>query len=86
VRKADYVICGDNRWGREFGVPDEWILGVLAAVVRDGKQINVTDPAYRCYVHLWCDFFWIRAGILWLRDLPLRVRRKLKKHEAKKQR
>ena len=23
VRKDDYVICGDNRWMREFGVPDE---------------------------------------------------------------
>jgi hypothetical protein len=86
VRKGDYVICGDNRWKREFGVPDQWIIGVLSAVIRDGRQINVTDWSYRCYVHLWCDFFWIRAGILWVRDFPWRLRRKLKKHETKKQR
>ena len=86
VRRDDYVICGDNRWQREFGVPDDWILGVLTAVVRDGKQINVTDSEYRRYVRLWCDFFWIRAGILWVRDLPWRIRRKLRKYEAEKQR
>jgi hypothetical protein len=86
VRQNDYVICGDNRRVREFGVPDEWIIGVLTGVVRDGKQISVTDRKYRLYTHLWCDFFWIRAGILWIRDLPGRLRRKLRKHEAKKQR
>ena len=64
VRRSDYVICGDNRWKREFGVPDEWIIGVLTAVIRDGKTIPVTDRNYRLYVHLWCDFFWIRAGIV----------------------
>jgi hypothetical protein len=86
VRKGDYVICGDNRWKREFGVPDQWIIGVLSAVIRDGRQINVTDWSYRCYVHLWCDFFWIRAGILWLRAFPRRLKRKLRKHEAETKR
>jgi hypothetical protein len=86
VRKDDYVICGDNRWGREFGVPDEWIIGVLTAVIRDGKRIEVTDRKYQRYVHLWCDFFWIRASILWVRDLPGRISRKLRKYEAKKRR
>ena len=86
VRKDDYVICGDNRWQREFGVKDDWILGVLTAVIRDGEQISVTDRKYRRYVRLWCDFFWIRAAILWIGDLPWRIRRKLRKYEAKKQR
>lgn len=79
VRAKDYVICGDNRWRREYGVPDAWILGVLTAVVRDGKEIPVTDRRYQLYVHLWCDFFYVRAVLFWLRDLPGRVKRKFGK-------
>lgn len=80
VRQNDYVICGDNRRVREFGVPDEWIIGVLTGVVRDGKQISVTDRKYRLYTHLWCDFFWIRAALIWARNalgaIKKRIRRK----------
>ena len=65
VRKHDYVICGDHRIHREYGVTDEQIIGVLTAVVRDGKEIPVTAPKYRFYVHLWCDFYHIRAAILY---------------------
>ena len=64
VRQDDYVLCGDNRWLREFGVKDEWILGVLTAVVRKGKRVSVTNWKYRLYVHIWCDFYWIRAFML----------------------
>lgn len=64
VRKEDYVTCGDNRWQKEYGITDRHILGVLTAVVRNGKEIPVTDKKYRLYVHLWCDFFYIRAFIL----------------------
>lgn len=67
VRRDDYILCGDNRWQREVGVKDDWILGVLTAVIRDGKEISVKDWRYRLYVHLWCDFFYIRGGILWLK-------------------
>ena len=67
VRKDDYILCGDNRWQRETGVKDDWILGVLTAVIRDGKEISVKDWRYRLYEHLWCDFFYIRGGILWLK-------------------
>ena len=64
VRRDDYIICGDNRYVREFGVPDDWIIGILTAVVRDGKELSVTDWNYRLYVHLWCDFFYIRAFLV----------------------
>lgn len=76
VRKNDYVLCGDNRWQRETGITDRHVIGVLAAVIRDGKTISVTDRKYRLYVHLWCDFFYIRAMILWLKALPGRIKRK----------
>lgn len=64
VRKDDYVICGDNRSSKEYGITDRHIIGVLTGVVRKGKEVSVTDIRYRLYVHLWCDFFPVRAYIL----------------------
>lgn len=77
VRKDGYVVCGDHCWNREYGVTDSQIIGVLSAVVRDGKTISVTDRRYRAYVHLWCDFFHVRAAILWLKAMLGRIKRKL---------
>ena len=64
VRENDYVICGDNRWAKEYGVTDRQILGVLTAVIRDGKEVPVTDRRYRLYVRLWCGLFPLRAFAL----------------------
>lgn len=72
VRAQDYVICGDNCIGREYGVTDEQILGVMTQVVRGGRKQRVikdTDFLYRCYVHLWCDFYPVRALLLRCRRL-----------------
>lgn len=77
VRKNDYILCGDNRWRRETGITDRHIIGVLTAVIRDGQKLPVTDQRYRLYVHLWCDLFYLRAAVLWCRDLPGRIKRKL---------
>lgn len=80
VRQEDYVICGDNRWRREYGITDRHIIGVLTAVVRDGREISVTDWRYRLYVHVWCDFFPLRALVLiFLRGLRRLKRRKRRK-------
>ena len=64
VLEDDYVICGDNRWVKEYGIQDRHIIGVLTAVVRDGKEISVNNWKYKLYVHLWCDMFPIRAFIV----------------------
>ena len=72
VRPQDYVLCGDNRWTREYGVTDGQIIGVLHSVIRDGKPFSVECPKYRLYVHRWCDCFPVRAFLL-------RLRRKLKR-------
>lgn len=77
VRKDDYVLCGDNRWKRETGITDGHIIGVLTAVIRDGKELPVTDRRYRLYVHLWCDLFYPRAVLFWCRDFAKRIIRKL---------
>lgn len=79
VREKDYVICGDHRYRREYGITDRHIIGVLTGIVRDGKEISVEDRRYRIYVHLWCDLFYVRAAILWLKDFPGRVKRKCRR-------
>ncbi|MBQ6169926.1 MAG: S24/S26 family peptidase [Ruminococcus sp.] len=76
VRDSDYVICGDNRWTKEYGITDRHIIGVLTAVVRDGREMPVTDKRYRAYVHLWCGLFPVRAFILKVRALPRWLRLK----------
>ena len=78
VRKDDYVICGDNRYHREYGIQDRHIIGVLSAVVRDGKTIPVTDKKYRFYVHIWCDFFYIRAMILYIKSGIKKIKRRIR--------
>ena len=82
VRKQDYVICGDNQWYPERGITDRHIIGVLDAVVRDGRTIPLRATAehphvswkYRLYVHLWCDLYLLRAPIVWLRGKVKRLR------------
>ena len=79
VRPDDYVICGDNRYSKEYGITDRHIIGVLTAVVRDGKEVPVTDMRYRLYVHLWCDFFPLRALILKAKHFPKWLKRNYEK-------
>ena len=79
VRPNDYVICGDNRYGKEYGITDKHIIGVLTAVVRNGKEIPITNWKYKVYVHLWCDFFPIRAFILKAIHFPKWLKRKYEK-------
>ena len=64
VRKDDYVLCGDNRWSREYGITDRHMIGVLTAVIRDGKELPMTRWQFRLYAHLWCDLFLPRVAIL----------------------
>jgi hypothetical protein len=64
VTREGYVIAGDHNYTREYDITDRQILGVLTAVVRDGRRINVNDKPYRVYVHMWCDFYHVRAVIL----------------------
>ena len=77
VRENDYVIVGDNCFRKEYGITDNQILGVLTGVVRNGKHLSVKDKKYLFYVHIWCDFYPIRAGILYCRAQLGRVKGKL---------
>ena len=64
VRKNDYVICGDNRWGLEKGITDRHIIGVLSAVIRDGKEIPVNSLRCRVYARVWYLLYPVRALVL----------------------
>ena len=79
VRDSDYVICGDNRYCKEYGITDRHIIGVLTAVVCNGREMPITDLRYRMYVHLWCDLFPIRAFILKARRFPKWLKRRYEK-------
>ena len=65
-----YIIAGDNNTFLEYDIKDEQIIGVMVRVIRDGKEIRMTDKKYRLYVHIWCDFYPVRM-------ILLRIKRKL---------
>lgn len=78
VQPNGYVICGDHNIRREYGITDDMILGVMTRVIRDGKSIYPTDWKYKLYVHLWCDFYPIRAVILYVQLLIHAAGRRVK--------
>lgn len=47
VLPDSYVIVGDHCIYREYGIRDEQILGIMTRVIRDGKDIRVTDWKYQ---------------------------------------
>ena len=74
---GSYWIVGDNCFTGET-VKEENILGVLKAVVRDGRRnIPVTALGYRVYVALWCRFYPLRFAVLRARHLAGRCLRRL---------
>ena len=76
-----YIIAGDNNTFLEYDIKDEQIIGVMVRLVRDGKEIRMTDMKYRLYVHLWCDFYPVRMFLLRvkrkIRRVGLHIKRKL---------
>ena len=79
VRKGDYVLCGDNCWQLEPGIQDDQILGVLTAVIRKGKPVDVSSFGYKLKVNLWWALYPVRAAVLWGRYMLSRVWISIKK-------
>ena len=48
-----YWIVGDNCLSGEM-VNEEQILGVMTALKRGGRSVNLTGWRYRLYVRFWC--------------------------------
>lgn len=78
VTDSGYVLCGDNCRRLEYGIRDKDILGVLKAVIRDGREISVTAFPYQLYVHLWCDFRHVRFAVIFCRDVFRTLKRRIK--------
>lgn len=77
VRQNDYVICGDNRVDLEYGITDRHIIGVLIAVIRNGKELTVKSTKYKLYVYCWYLLFPVRFVIIKTRNLFRKIKKKL---------
>ena len=53
LRDDGYIIRGDNTYALEM-VPEEDVIGVLTAFIRNGKKTQADDVRYRLYVRFWC--------------------------------
>jgi len=76
-RDGTYWIIGDNCVTGET-VAEADVIGILTAVVRDGRTIPVTDPGYRMYVNIWCRFYRLRIVVLRMKHLTGRFLCKLR--------
>lgn len=57
------TLWGDNQIVLEHGVTDDQVIGYVARIFRDDKEVNCCDFRYRAYLWLWC-FMTIRKSIL----------------------
>ncbi len=67
IREHDYIICGDNRTNKEYGITEENVIGVLTHIIRNGRKISVYSLQKKLYAHLWSDVFLFRRGVLYLK-------------------
>lgn len=77
VRPDDYVMMGDNCIGKEIGVRDEDIIGVLTGFVRNGKEYSIKDQGYRVYSALWLLIMPLRVTV---KKIIVSVRRGIKRN------
>lgn len=70
VREGEYLCLGDNTYNYET-VKKDYMIAVVTAFRRGGREIPVTNPCYRLYCRLWCGSFplrrFIKRGIGWIR-------------------
>ena len=63
VRENDYVICGDNRIKKEYGVTDGQIVGVLTAIIRNGKEKKLDSFPIRLFARIHCALYPLRYAV-----------------------
>ena len=77
VRDNDYVIRGDNCLNREYGITDDDILGVLVAVIRNGREVSVESTGFKIYSRIWHFIFPVRFLYMKARRTGGKILRKL---------
>jgi signal peptidase I len=75
VLPDSYVMRGDNRMDKEYGIKDEDIIGVLTSFHRDKKEICVENKWYCLYSRLWNYIFPIRLLYKKCRGFAGRIKR-----------
>ena len=78
-KDGGYVFSGDNCCYKEYGITDADIVGVLDAIVRNGKTISVHSRGYRFYVFLRCGSFPLKVCVNKCISLARAVKRRLTK-------
>jgi len=72
-----YTCIGDNQFEYETGLEHSRMIALVTAFTRDGKRIEVTNPAYRAYCRFWVATRGVRHALMRLRHLLGRVKRRL---------
>lgn len=57
IDNGTIITAGDNNAWKDAKIREDQIIGVLTAVVRDGKEIDINDLSHQVYGHLVTDFF-----------------------------
>lgn len=73
VREADYVICGDNCFFKEYGITDQQLVGVLSGFRRGKKYVAVDDRFYCLYARAWVAIYPLRRLLMRLRSAAARL-------------
>lgn len=71
-----FWVLGDNCVTGD-AVREEQIIGVLTAVIRDGRRISADSLAYRLYVRLWCAPYRLRIAVCRVWRFAARIAKRL---------
>lgn len=74
-----YILCGDNQTALEYGITDSHIVGLVCAIVKDGKIIDVeTDSEYLKYKKKYTNNIKTRYPVRRAKALAYRVYKKMR--------
>lgn len=74
-----YTILGDNCEYKEFGIPDEYVIGILQAIVRNGKRTGTDSLQLRIYGRAVVFLYPVRRMVRKARHIAGAVIRRLKR-------
>lgn len=82
-RRGKYKICGDNRISVERGISDRHIIGKLTSILRDGKEIPLSEAEGRLYRFYMCNLFFLKVIKFKARALVRKIKGVFKKKKKR---